>query len=235
MLATEQGVCTKREISRPAFHRSRHCWLALIAAAVIVCGSSELAQAGNQEKTMPEFSAVKKTVVQHFKKLPGHESEDIISRGQVRPIFDQLKRLGWVVADRNKILDSVPNDNDFIVQQLRKPGEEKFMRKISRNPESYDRLEKISRLDNGKQAVRDIMRGSGGDEIIEYLTTAAGSKRMRRSLTKEPHGAKFFEPTSRIYTVAMLLNRLQASYKAAKKQEAAHESGPVDQTLSVTP
>jgi hypothetical protein len=49
------------------------------------------------------------------------------------------------------------------------------------------------------------------------MTTAKGGKELGKMLSEDPNGKGFNESTGRIYTAAMLLDRLQQSRAAAMK------------------
>jgi hypothetical protein len=186
-----------------------------IISLVLMCA---ICQNARSDDDMPSFAEVTQTVMKNFQKQPGVSSEAIISQGQVKPIFGQLKRMGWVVAEEKEILASVLPDNDFIVVQLRSSSGKKFMGRIENYPDAYDRLERLSRLAHGRQTVCDLIRGPDGFKMIEYMTTADGGIELGKMLSKDPQGAGFNEPTGRIYTASMLLERLKKAYAAATKK-----------------
>jgi hypothetical protein len=90
-------------------------------------------------------------------------------------------------------------------------------------PNGYDRIDRLSRLPLGQQTVRDLIRGPGGEKMVAYMTTASGGKELGKMLSNDPQGKQFNAPTGRIYTVAMLLDRMKQSQAAALK--AAGKSG----------
>ena len=175
-----------------------------------------------ESEPLPTFADVTETVRRHFETMPDYQPGDIIARSQVEPLFTQLKRMGWTVADRKSILNNVPADNAYLVRQLRTRPGRKVMRRIAKYPHAYDRLDRLSRLPHGKQTVHDLIHKVGGHEMIKYLTTAPGGIKMGKMLSKAPKGRDFNKPTGRIYTVKMLLARLNQSYAAARKGAVAH-------------
>jgi len=187
----------------------------IATALVLTLMACQNAHGGQSKKPMPSFDKVTKTVLKNFKKQNAGDPEAIISQSQVRPIFGQLKRLGWIVAEEKQILEAVPSDSDFVVRQLRTPAGEKFMRQAGSFPEAYDRLDRLSRLPHGQQTVRDLIRGPDGYKMIQYMTTSRGGVELGKMLSKDPGGKGFNQPTGRIYTVKMLLARLKTEYADA--------------------
>ena len=211
---SDQDIAT-RGIRRSSRQRLLGHLLVTTICAALTCGAWSTAQSDDQHKALPSFSAVTGAVLQGFEKQQTEKPEEIISCGQVEPIFARLKRLGWEVSEKEEILAAVPAENDFIVRQLRTTTGRKFMRQIARYPNAYDRLDHLSRLPHGKQTVRDLIRGPDGYKMIEYMTTASGGIELGKMLSKDPHGAGFNKPTGRIYTVSMLLARLKEAYATA--------------------
>jgi len=191
--------------------------VAFLSLAVVIAWPAGVVRAGDRGGTLPSFSAVKELVLREFDKFPDHQPADIISRGQVEPVFRQLAGLGWQVADWREILEAVPADGDFLVKQLRTPGGRKFMRGIAKYPDAYDRLDRLGRLPYGKNTIRALIRGPGGYKLIEYMTTASGGRELGRQLSNAPKGKNFNDPTGRIYTAKLLLARLKESYTAASR------------------
>ena len=173
----------------------------------------------------PSFGKVREVALRHFSLLPDYRPGDIIVRSEVEPLFAQLQRVGWAVSDRRDVLGKVPSDSDYLPRKLRTERGRKFMRRIANHPNAYDRLERLSRLPYGKQTVHDLIYKTGGHEMIEYLTTASGGKELGKMLSKAPKGARFNEPTGRIYTVKMFLVQLQKSHatEAARREKAARQ------------
>ena len=72
-------------------------------------------------------------------------------------------------------------------------------------------------MPHGEQTVRDLIRNPGGENMVAYMTTTPSGKRLSKVLTNRPQNELFTVPTGRIYTVAMLLTRLQQSRMATLK------------------
>ena len=152
-----------------------------------------------------------KAIVRYFEGLPGYQPGGIITRSEVKPIFQRLAKMGHRVAAPNakKILEQVLADDAFLVRELRTPKGRKFMARIADYPLAYDRLDRLARLPRGRRIAGDLIHGPGGYKMIEYLTTARGGAELGKMLSKSPKGARFNKPTGRIYTVDMLLSRLR--------------------------
>jgi len=194
----------------------KRSWIArawLPVAVLLCCGAAPAAD----PPPLPPWSAVQASVSQYFQGLPEFDPGGILARGEVAPLFERLAALGWEVPDRGEILSQVPADNEFLVVQLRTPAGRKFAARIRGYPGGYDRLERLSRLPQGKQMVRDLIRGPGGEKLIQYLAEAQGGAEMGRMLSATPRGKGFQKPTGRIYTAAMLLERLQESYRNSQQ------------------
>jgi hypothetical protein len=192
---------------------------AWIAPGLAVLWLAELARGAAEPEPLPSLSEVREIVLRHFAMLPDHRPGDIIAQSEVAPLFPQLQRLGWTVIDRGLILRKVPADNDYLIRKLRTRRGRRFMRRIANYPNAYDRLHRLSWLPHGKQTVHDLIDKKGGYEMIKYLTTTSGGTELGKMLSKAPKGSDFNKPTGRIYTVKMLLARLEESYAVA--QEAA--------------
>ncbi len=208
--------------------RSIEHWLG-VATCLLLCASAALA-ASRGSPTLPTFDEVKKTVRQYFDQLPKKQSGVIISRSQVEQVLRRLDRIGWRVADQKAILDAVLPDNSYLVTQLRTSAGMKFAKQLAEVPQGFDRLERLSRLPRGRQNVRNLIRGPDGYLMIEYMTTTPYGKNLSKMLSKDPGGKDFTKTTGRIYTVEMLLDRLEESYTkatggAAKKKQRG-QKGP---------
>ncbi len=203
----------------------RSCVIAGIAWGLTVACCAGVARGAAKPKPLPPLSEVEELVLRQFSLLPDYRPGDIIARSEVEPLFAQLQRIGWRVVDRKNILRKVPADSDYLVRKLRTPRGRKFMRRIADYPDAYDRLDRLSWLPHGKQTIHDLIYAKGGYEMLEYMTTAKGGAEMGKMLSKAPKGTNFNKPTGRIYTVKMLLARLEKSYveaeKAAGREKAA--------------
>ena len=195
----------------------------LIVALTSVSLTPPVAWAGKKAKPLPEFSKVEEVVKRHFDAMADYETGDLISAADVKPLFKQLRMMGWRIRDRAQIESLLPNESSYVTRQLRTTRGVKFMRKISGDPDGYERLYQLASLPNGSRLVHDLIHGKGGHEMIDYMTTSKGGKNMTKMLAKTPGGKEFRKPTKRIFTVDQLIERLQESHTAAK--EALAEKG----------
>ena len=91
------------------------------------------------------------------------------------------------------------------------------MDRIASYPNVYDRLDRLADLPHGEQTIQEWLRNPGGERMVAYLTTTVSGTRLGKVLTSGPESKLLTVPTGRIYTVAMLLTRLQQSRTAALK------------------
>lgn len=170
---------------------------------------------------MPTFEAVKAAVAKHFKSIEHYQPGDVLSRGEVETVFDQLAGLGWNVPDRGEILKQLLADDDEMVRALRAPAKREFMRQIAQVPGAYgyDRLDRLARMEDGKIIVNRLMEEPGGWNLIRIMSETTEGPGMAQAFSMGPGGKDFTKPTGRIYTEAQLIARLKQSYdKAAKKK-----------------
>ncbi len=199
-----------------ASRRSQHPFAHVAAGLTFVCvvALSALVTAGE----LPQFAKVSAIVERHFATLADHQPGDLISQSQVAPVFEQLDTLGWKVADRTAIFNSVLPDNNYLVETFRKPAGRKFMRKISGDKLAYDRLDQLSRMPKGKLMIQDFLRFPHADISFTSHSAVPIHDYARfvppRDRGKTPTAADLDKPTERIYTAQQLIARLQKSYDA---------------------
>ena len=100
------------------------------------------------------------------------------------------------------------------------------MRQIGSNPDTYDRLERISRLPRGRLTVSELIQRPGkGSDVINYLADNPKGIQASKQMSRKVTGTKFDKPTGRIYTVKMLLDRLDASHEVDQENAAAPSGG----------
>ena len=206
----------------------------LHAGLLIVLGLAVLlparpARGAAKQKKLPSFAKIHKAVLRHFEKVPGYSPGGIIARGEVKPLFKEFKRMGWLVADRKEILQLVLADDDFLIHELRTKDGRNFTAKISQYHEGFDAVDHLRRLPRGEHKVRELIHGQdgrGGYRMIEYMTTNPQQRNMsptewntnlRQYLKAAPGGEDFDKPTGRLYTVDLLLGRIEKSYHEACK------------------
>lgn len=193
--------------------------VALFVVSVIFAGSIEQAVSAPPQK-LPPLTDVLDYADQHFATTAGYRPGDIISTSYVTPLFDGLEKLGWNVPDRKSLLERVPGDKNYVVQQLRTEPGRKFMQKICNLPMGYDRLFHLAGIPLGHQQVNALIRQKGGYKMIEYMTTTQMGNNLGKQLSHSPNGANFNKPTGQIYTAEALKSELEKSY-AITLQELA--------------
>jgi hypothetical protein len=194
-----------------------------IAITVVVIfsihGSASAADT-KEKKPLPKFDDVKAAVVDHLKGLKDYRPEDILTVGDVAPLFPKLDGMGWKVADQKKILELLLPDADPMVKQLRTPKGRPFMRNVAKMRLGYDRLDRIRQMPYGQFRVREFIDNPKGADMIEYMTSTPNGKNLGKQLTNATNGQDFNKPTGKIYAESALLDRLKASYDAeAAKRE----------------
>jgi hypothetical protein len=206
----------------------RRTWLHSLVAVFSVATSAagiaakdESPKAQAKKPALPDFSMVTEVVERKLKADRNYRPGDLISRGDLEPIFKELAERGWKVADRSEIEKQLLADGDFLVRELRTNSGRTFMRQVGSYPDGYGRLDHLADLSDGRLIVRRLIDGPDGYKLLEYLTTAPGGREMGKMLTQAPHGKNFNQPTGRIYTADALLERLKSSHAAAEKARAA--------------
>ncbi len=165
-------------------------------------------------KKLPTFIAVEASVHQYFadKRI---QNDDLLSKGDVRPLFAVLAKQGWNVADQNEIIDQLLDDKYFMVLMFKKGAGRDFAHNCARYPGGYDRLDRLSRLPHGDTFIEGLIAGPDGYKMVEYMTETPGGNVLGQQVSNAPKGHNFNDPTGRIYTTTELLMRLRESYDAA--------------------
>ncbi|MCA9099573.1 MAG: hypothetical protein KDA63_00380 [Planctomycetales bacterium] len=177
-----------------------------------------LATSGPAKRPLPSFAEVEQIVAAHFSKAE-LEGDTVISKGQVKPMFYALAKAGWRVEDAEEIYKLVPDDDSFLVQQMRSTDGVSFARDVAQFPGAWDTIDRLAAMPFGHNTIRALVRGPDGYKMIEYITTTPGGANMAAMLSQAPTGRDFMAPTGKIYTVSMLMERLKQSYAAAKASQ----------------
>ncbi len=172
------------------------------------------AQTNKSAKPFPKFALVVDYTHRYFHTQSGYRPGDIISSSQVEMLLQELRLIGWNVADSKVILRDVLGDNAFLCQNLRTQQGKKFMRQVAKLPHAYDRLDRLARLPYGERSIKRLINGPDGYKLIEYMTTSSGGRGLGVQLSQTPRGTDFNKPTGKIYDETQLLARLAKSYKA---------------------
>ena len=192
-----------------------------VSIALVCCLSAQLSADEKPEKpAFPEFKAVTAAVAEHFLQNKTYRPDDILTVGDVTPLFPKLEKLGWKVADQKKILQLFLPDNDDMVKRLRTPKGCAFMQHVGKMPLGYDRLDRLRKMPYGQYRIRELVDAPKGHEMIEYMTTTPNGKNLGKQLTNATNGQDFNQPTGKLYTEKALIERLKKSHDA----EAARQS-----------
>lgn len=191
----------------------------VVATAVMALAISMPVQGADRQDRLPPFREIEKLTYTRFG-TDGRQMTDLITRQAAEELFAEIGKLGWEIRDAKKLLEHVPDESDFFVQQLRSQRGRAFMRDIATMPLGYDRVDRISHLDRGHRFIRDLVKGPDGYKLIQYMTETPWGKNMGKQLRDAPDGANFNKPTGRIYTAEQLLAVLHDSYDAEVKRRA---------------
>ena len=199
----------------------------IFAACLFILITAQLTSLSNaaEKKTkaeLPSYSKVKQIVQLHFHTLYDFQKNDLITRSQVKPLFKDLRLLGWKVSDEKMILHKILVDHDFLARELRSPKGKKIMREISSTPGIYDLLKQMSNLRGGTKTVHQLLQLPNGAENIKTLKTTKRGKTILDGLQKgAPKGTNINKPTGMIFTQAQLQKQLKISYELDKKKHGA--------------
>ena len=160
--------------------------------------TAEPKKKAKNKKPLPTFTAVREVVDRHFAEMPDFTPGDIISQGDLKPIFPESKKIGWNVRDEKELVSRVVDDQNFIVQLLRFKSGRKYMRKIS----VYDPMDRASQLRGGKRLLRDLLKLPDGHEYLQVKPTP-GFRNLAQLLPKNisgksPKGIDYDKPTGTI-------------------------------------
>jgi hypothetical protein len=145
----------------------------------------------------------------HLKSNPSYLPGDLITQGDVEPIFNELIEQGRPPADNESLYDAFLPDRDFLAKSLRTPEGRKFMRAVSKLPKAYDRLERLSWSETGRRMLTELIAAPEGPKMFEKILTPEGTALIEESLKKDPRGANFTLPTGKVHTADELLEILE--------------------------
>ncbi|HEY1602269.1 MAG TPA: hypothetical protein VGG64_21885 [Pirellulales bacterium] len=162
---------------------------------------------------MPGVDEIESLTENYFASQPNFRPGEIISRSQVRGLFEELWRRGWKVPRQDELLRRVPDDSELLVRELRTKDGRKFSQQIARYPLSFDKLDRMSRMPTGKSILHRLVRGPDGYKLLQYMAEAPGGNELGKMLGGTPTGRDFNKPTGRIYTVSNLLPELRTRHE----------------------
>ncbi|MBL8829040.1 MAG: hypothetical protein JNM18_18810 [Planctomycetaceae bacterium] len=134
-------------------------------------------------------------------------------------LLGALESHGWKSDRKAAILAATLPDAHVLVQKLRTPKGQSLATQVSAVPGGFDRLDHLSRLPDGRQLLDRLIDGPDGYKLIEYLAQAEGGRAAGVELSAAPGGAKFNEPTGKIYTLKQLREQLVSPPPAPSKSK----------------
>jgi hypothetical protein len=159
----------------------------------------------------PTMAEVKAVVERHLRSNPDYAPGDLISRGDVEPIFDELLPLGVPLNEsQEELYDDFVPDNSPLVCSLRTPRGREFMKKVKSFPKVYDRLERLSWSPKGKEMIDQLIEDPQGPALFNAMLQPSGLAATAKYLNDDPSGKNFSLATGRIHTANELLKRLEA-------------------------
>jgi hypothetical protein len=148
----------------------------------------------------------------------GYRAGDLIAKGDVSAVFQQLELAGWSVAKQNEILKLVLDDGHFLVRELRTPAGLKFARATAKEPNAFDRLDRLSKEPGGEKLIRTLIHLPDGTNLMKKKPTPAFGDLTdllpKQANGRTPNVKDFSKPTGKIYTensLIALLKRLLPS------------------------
>lgn len=196
-------------------------WLS--ATLIVVSSLGAVVTAANRDK-FPKWSEVERLAQSGIARRNDYRPRDIISKGDVAPIFSSLAKHGWKVKDAKAIMGKMLEDSHFLVKVLREGDGRGFMRKVSRDPAVYDRLDRVAAHDGGKPLIRSLIKLPDGEKYTK-AKPGPGSPTMSDLLLINERGSAqrrrlkdYDKPTGRIYTADQFVARLKKSYSQAAKK-----------------
>jgi hypothetical protein len=193
------------------FHAAR---LAAFAAIVttLIPGASLAA-------TPPTMAEVKAVVQKHLHSKPDYVPGDLISRGDVEPIFDELIPLGVPLSSgQEELYDDFIPDSSPLAKALRSSNGRKFMQQVKTIPNIYDRLERLCWNKHGRELIDQLATDPQGAVLLKAMLEPAGKAALAKFLGDSPSAKNFSLPTGHIYTANQLLKKLD-TVLAIKKQK----------------
>jgi hypothetical protein len=159
-----------------------------------------------------DVGSVLRAVERYFAAIPDYQNGDLVTRSQIERLLTKLDDAGAAVPGADKIAERALDDNSFVARELSTSAGRKFMRRLARKPGTFAHVDRLSSLPGGEKLIRDLIRDKDGDKLIEYLATTKGGQTMGSMMAGVRRDADLNKPTGRIYTVADLLDALNAAY-----------------------
>ncbi len=202
------GILSRRTFLRLATATSSALALAIVPIRPLLAATT---------LTWPQVTeTVKGQLATRHGYLPG----DLITRGDVEPVFKILHEQGWSVADRDQLLKLVLEDGSFLAKQLRSGPGLKFARGVAREQLVFDRLDRLSTMPGGERLIHDMIRLPNGQSFMARQPTPGFTDLTillpKQANGKTPRDKDFNKPTGKIYTENDLVKALEKSWKARK-------------------
>jgi len=179
---------------------------ALLFAAIAAFGVSDLSAA---EPKPLSRAQIRQLVASHLKSNPEYVAGDLITQGDVEPIFNTLIEQGRPPADNESLYDAFLPERDLLAKSLRTPEGRRFMRAVARLPNVFDRLERLSWSETGRRMLRELIASPEGPAMLEKMLTPEGIALIEESLKNDPRGGNFQLPTGKVHTADQLIDRLE--------------------------
>jgi hypothetical protein len=160
------------------------------------------------DATRPTAAQLVAAAQEHFAKVPDFRPGDLLDRREATALVQEFRARGWQLPKADALVEKVPSADDFMAQVFRTAAGKKFMRQIAAMPRGYDRVDRLARLPHGQQTIRDLIRGPDGYKMIDYMTGSSGGQQLGKMVSNAPKGARFNDPTGRIYTAEAFLDAL---------------------------
>lgn len=194
------------------FHASRLAAFTAVAAATLIAGASLAA-------SPPTMAEVKAVVQKHLHAKPEYVPGDLISRGDVEPIFDELIPLGVPLSSgQEELYDDFIPESSPLVKALRSPSGRKFMQQVKTIPHVYDRLERLCWNNHGRELIDQLATDPQGAVLLKAMLEPAGKGATAKFLGDSASAKNFSLPTGHVYTANQLLKKLDAVL-AQKKEK----------------
>jgi hypothetical protein len=166
----------------------------------------------------PSLASIKSVAEKHWQENPDYSPGDLISRGDVEAIFNELLDRGFPVNDiAEGLYDDFVPENSFLAQTLRTEKGRDFMRKVHALPRAYDRLERLSWIPAGQEILRELVEKPDGATLFKAMLEPDGLKATAAYLASDPRGKNYALPTGHIHTAAQFYKRLEEKYPQGKK------------------
>lgn len=184
----------------------------LVLAAMAVYSTTGTALAGEFESQQ-----IKAVVQKHLRPGFDYRPGDLICRGDVEPIFNELIDRGLNASgDIEELYDSFLLDSSPLAQTLRTPAGRKFMRSVSSLPDAYDRMERLSWLPEGRSLLSELIASPEGPQLFQTLLEPENLKHLEQRMSNDPRGRNLRLPTGHVYTANQLLEHLKKTFSSPR-------------------